>query len=126
MQIAIKALVGLIGLLLGSLGLRWMFAPSSAAMELGISLEGAVALNTARGDLGGMFVAGALLCAIGIARRDGGSLRAVALLLGCVATGRVIGIVSDGSTAAALLAITIELVMLCVLLIAARRLGSAA
>lgn len=125
MVIALKALVGLIGLLLGSIGLRWMFTPSGAAAELGMHLDGAIALNTARGDLGGMFIAGALLCGIGVARGDGRSLQAVALLIGCVAVGRSVGIVTDGFTPAALTAIAVELVMLSVLLVAARRISVA-
>jgi len=121
MQIALKVLVGLIGLLLGVLGVRWMFAPASVAAELGISLGDAVALNTARGDVGGLFIGGALLCGIGLARANGGWLQAAALLLGCVAAGRAIGIVVDGFTPQAAVAIAVELAMLAVLLLAAKR-----
>ncbi len=124
MQIALKVLVAVIGLLLGSLGLRWMFAPVAIAAELGVSLGNEVALNTARGDLGGLFLAGALLCAVGIARSDGRWLQALALLLGCVASGRAVGIVVDGFTSQAAVAIAVELVMLAVLLLAARRMSA--
>ncbi len=124
MQIALKVLVAVIGLLLGSLGLRWMFAPVAIAAELGVSLGNEVALNTARGDLGGLFLAGALLCAVGIARSDGRWLQALALFLGCVASGRVVGILVDGFTSEAAVAIAVELVMLAVLLLAARRMSA--
>jgi hypothetical protein len=125
MLIALKLLVGLIALMLGSVGLRWMFAPASVAADLGITLGDAVALNTGRGDLGGMFIAGALLCGFGVARENGGWLQAVALLLGCVASGRAVGILSDGFTPQAGVSIAVELVMLAVLLLTARRMTNA-
>jgi hypothetical protein len=105
--------------------MRWMFAPVNVAAELGISLGNEVALNTARGDLGGLFLAGALLCAVGIARNDGRWLQALALFLGCVASGRAVGILADGFTSQAALSIAVELVMLTVLLLAAGRMKNA-
>lgn len=121
MLTGLKALVAVIAALLGVLGLRWMFAPASAAAEVGIGLGDAVALNTARGDLGGLFIAGALLCGVGLARGNAGFLEAAALVLGCVAVGRVVGVVVDGFSPAALVAIVVELVMLSVLLLTAAR-----
>ena len=123
MQIALKVLVGLIGLLLASLGVRWVFAPASIAAELGITLGDATAFNTARGDLGGLFIAGALLCALGLVRDDGRWLQSIALVLGCVAAGRFVGVVADGFTPTAGVSIAVELVMLTVLLLAARRIS---
>jgi hypothetical protein len=125
MQIALKVLVGLIGLLLGVLGVRWVFAPESVAAELGIGLSGAVALNTARGDVGGLFIGGALLCGLALARGDGHPLRAAALLLGCVAAGRTVGIATDGFAPESATAIAVELAMIAVLLLAARRMPGA-
>ena len=125
MQIVLKGLVAAIGLLLGVLGLRWLFAPESAAAELGITLGGAVALNTARGDVGGLFIGGAVLCGLGLARGDGRWLQAAALLLACVAAGRVVGIASDGFAPQSGVAIAVELAMIALLLLAARRLPGA-
>jgi len=124
MQIALKILVGVVALLLGALGVRWMFAPVSAAAEFAISLDNARALNVARGDLGGMFIAGALLCALGLVRTDGRWLRPVAVVLGCVAAGRVVGVVADGYTPTAGISIATEVVMSTVLLLAAGRIGA--
>jgi hypothetical protein len=72
-----------------------------------------------------MFIAGALLCGLGVARENGRWLQAVALLLGCVASGRAIGIVADGFTSQAGVSIAVELVMLVVLLLTARRMTNA-
>jgi hypothetical protein len=125
MTTLLKGIVGLIGLLLGALGLRWVFAPEGAAAELGMTLGSAVALNNARGDIGGLFIAGALLCLLGLARGDGRWLQAAALLLGCVASGRVIGVVVDGFTPQSGLAIAVELVWLGLLLFTASRMAPA-
>ena len=96
MNAVLKGLVALIGLVLALLGVRWVFAPEGAAAEQGLGLGGVVALSTARGDVGGLFLGGALLCAIGLVRGDGRWLQAAALLLGCVAAGRTVGVVADG------------------------------
>lgn len=120
-----KGLVGLIGLVLGVLGLRWVFAPEGAAGELGMTLGGAVALNNARGDIGGLFIAGALLCLLGLARGDGRWLQAAALLLGCVAAGRMVGVAVDGFAPQSGVAIAVELVMLALLLFTASRMAPA-
>ena len=116
----IKVMVGVVGGLLALLGIRWMFAPLSIAAEQGLELTNAVALNTARGDLGGFFIAGALLCGIGLRTGDGRWLQAVAVVVGCVALGRVVGMLADGFVASSLIAFCVEGVMVAVLLTAAR------
>jgi hypothetical protein len=125
MTAVLKGLVALIGLLLAVLGLRWVFAPESAATELGMTLGSAVALNNARGDIGGLFIGGALLCWLGLARGDGRWLQAAALLLGCVAAGRVVGVVVDGFAPQSGVAIAVELVWLALLLFTASRMAPA-
>jgi hypothetical protein len=125
MTMLLKGLVAVIGILMSVLGLRWVFAPESAAADLGITLGGAVGMNSARGDLGGLFIAGALFCFLGLARRDGRWLQAAALLLACVAVGRAIGIFVDGFASQSGVAIAIELVWLGVLLFTAARMASA-
>ncbi len=121
MAIALKVGVGIIGLLFALLGLSWMFTPSATAADLGITLGDAVALNTARGDLGGMFLAAALLCGWGLRSGDGRWLQAVAVLVASVALGRSLGIAIDGFAAPSAIAISLELVIVAVLLLAARR-----
>jgi hypothetical protein len=120
MALVLKILVGVVALLLALLGVRWMFMPESVAVELGIVLGSAEALNTARGDLGGMFLAAAGLCALGLRSGDGRWLQAVAAVIGCVAVGRLVGIVLDGFSATAGTSIAVEVVMVAILLSAAR------
>ncbi|MCP4005117.1 MAG: DUF4345 domain-containing protein [bacterium] len=121
MTTPLKVLVGIIAVLLALLGLRWMFDPNAAAESVGMVLNSPDALNTARGDLGGMFLACVALCIQGIRSGEGRWLLAVATLVGFVAAGRVIGLAMDGSSSAALTSIPIELGMVAVLVIAARQ-----
>jgi hypothetical protein len=119
-----KVLVSVAGLLLAVLGLRWMLAPAGIATEQGITLGTALALNTARGDLGGFFLGGAILCALGVRTGDGRWLQAVALVVGCVAFGRVVGMIADGVAAEAAVAFVVELGMIAVFLSAANAAGT--
>lgn len=115
-----KIAVWVFAVLFAFLGVRWMFFPESAASEFGITLGNEVAHNTARGDLGGMFVAAAILCGLGVAQGEARWLQAVALLVGCVAVGRCVGIALDGFATGSLMPLLLEIVMVAVLLLAAR------
>ncbi len=121
MRIALNAGVGITALLLALLGVRWMFAPESIASEQGLTLQGLHALSTARADLGGLFLGAALLCVLGLRAGYGQLLNAVAVIIGAIAIGRTIGLVADGFHASMALLIGIEIAMVAVLLLSARR-----
>ena len=120
MRIALNVGVGITALLLAYLGVRWMFAPESIALEQGITLQGLPALSLARADLGGFFVGAALLCALGLRARQGELLNAVAVLIGAIAVGRTIGLVADGFHGTMALFVGIEIAVVAILLLAAR------
>ncbi len=122
MLIALKVVVGFIGLILGvGLGLRWMFVPESVGAELGITLGDIAALSTARADLGGMFLGAGTLCALGLRSGEGRWLQAAAVLVGAVAVGRALALVVDGYAPQMLVFLVVELLMLGALLTAAAR-----
>ena len=120
MSIALRVLVGVVAALFAMLGARWMFAPASIAAEQAMSLGSPLAFNTARGDIGGLFVGGTLLCLVGLVRRQGQWLQAVAVVVGCVAIGRVVGMTVDGFDPESATAFAVELVIIAVLLLTAR------
>jgi hypothetical protein len=120
MSTRFRIAVSVFALLFAFLGLRWMFGPEAAAGELGIQLGDAVARNTARGDLGGMFIAAAILCGLGVAQAEARWLQAVALVVGCIAFGRSVGLVVDGYATGSLMPLLLEIAMVIVLLLAAR------
>ncbi len=92
-----KILLGLVILVLGAgVGLRWMFVPEAVAGEFGISLDGILALNQVRGDMGGVFVGLAGIAALGMLRREPRYLEATAIAVACVIVGRLTGLVMDG------------------------------
>ncbi len=121
MRIALNVGVGITALLLALLGVRWMFAPESIALEQGVTLQGLSALSLARADLGGFFVGAALLCVLGLRTGQGQLLNAAALLIGEIAVGRTIGLIVDGFDGSMALLIGIEVAMVAVLLLSARR-----
>ncbi len=124
MLIALKVVVGFIGLILGvGLGLRWMFVPESVGAELGITLGDIAALSTARADLGGMFLGAGTLCALGLRSGEGRWLQAAAVLVGAVAVGRALALVVDGYAPQMLVFLVVELLMLGALLTTAARMA---
>ncbi len=78
-------------------------------------------LSLARADLGGFFVGAALLCVLGLRTGQGQLLNAVAVLIGAIAIGRTIGLFVDGFHGTMALLIGIEIAMVAVLLLSARR-----
>ncbi len=120
MAIALKVLIGVFTLLLAALGAQWMFSPESVASQSGMTLGSAVALNTARGDIGGFLIMSAAFGALGLATGERRWLQSLALAMGCVALGRIVGLVSDGFEAANIPPLGIEIFMVGTLLLAAR------
>lgn len=126
MRIALTVLVALIALLMLGLGVQWVFAPAATAQDFGITLIGPAALSTARGDLGGMFFAGAAMAVLSLVTKRATWSHALALLLGTIALARLVGFASEGTSPQALQALGAEVVMVAVLLLHARQQNAAA
>ncbi len=124
MQIAIKIVVGLMALLFVLLGFGVMFNPASAPGQYGVEALGIVGQSTLRGDLGGMFVGSAVMLAWGILRGQTMLFLAVAVLMGTIACGRLVGFVVDGANTQTIAPFVVELVMVVILVFAHMRLGS--
>jgi len=120
MSLALRSGCGLVGLLFLMLGVRWMFAPAGIAAEQGIQLLDSLGYNTARGDIGGLFMGGALLIAIGLIRENAAWLRVMTVVVGCVAFGRAVGMVIDGFAITSFVPFALELVIIALLLATAR------
>ncbi|MEZ5558205.1 MAG: DUF4345 family protein [Pseudomonadales bacterium] len=117
-HLLLKILVGLVALLLLYLGLGLVFDPLEGVRAFAVEPQGLHGLSTIRGDLGGMFIASTIMLSIGLA--TGASLwyMAVAVLMGAIAAGRVVGFVVDGYDDASLAPFIVELVMVAVLVTA--------
>ena len=121
MRMALNVGVGITALLLGLLGFQWMFTPEAIAQQQGVMLHGLPALSLARADLGGLFVGGALVCVLGLRAGQGQLLNAMAVIIGAIAVGRTVGLAVDGFDASMATLIGVEIVMVAVLVLAARR-----
>lgn len=126
MSLALRSGSGLVALLFLMLGVRWMFTPAMIAAEQGIELLDSLGFNTARGDIGGLFIGGALLIAIGLIREKAEWLRVLALVVGCVALGRAVGMVMDGFATSSFVPFAVELVIIVVMMATARDLEKSA
>lgn len=115
MEIALDILVLLATIMLSGLGIVSMFAPHRMLDNFALEPKGRAGLSTIRSVIGGMFLASvAFLVAAQITGEALGYL-AVAMVMGAVALGRLIGIVMDGFDRAVMPPLIVELVIMAVL-----------
>lgn len=126
MELALKIIIGLMALLFLVLGAPLMYDPAAASAQLGVEALGIVGNSTLRGDVGGMFVASAVLLVWGIVQGRTTLFLAVAVLMGSIAFGRLIGFVADGANGQVIMPFVVELVMVVILVFAHVRLGTRA
>ena len=126
MILVLRVLVGLFALLFLFLGLQLMLAPESGAVGLSVTPIGEHGLNSLRGDMGGMFVGCGVLLVLGLVQRKAAWLLSVALLMGLIACGRLLGFALDGNpSSTTLVALGFEIGMAAVLVLASRKLPAA-
>lgn len=120
MKILVRVLAVLPALLFLATGLRWLADPAGAAAVFGMPLLEPVPRSTQIGDLGGLFLGGAVLMLIGAVRLQRAWLLAPAIVIGVIALCRVVAWQFHG---AALLVghIMPEVVIVAMLLFAASR-----
>lgn len=126
MDLFLKIALGLLAALFLVMGASWALSPASAAAGVELALEGPVGFNTARGDIGGLFLALFAMILLGLTTRGATWFQAAALLLACIAAGRSLGLLMDGVAQGSLSALGAEIVMIAVLLAAAKRAAPAA
>ena len=93
----VRALVGIFGLIFLVNAGGWLVDASAAAEGLGMPLLDGVGRSTQMGDIGGFFVAVAVLFLGGAYREDGQWLRGAALLLGSAALMRTLAWLLQGA-----------------------------
>ena len=127
MQIVAKIIPGLVALLFLSMGLNALFDPMGAALQFGVEPQGSLGLSTLRGDLGGMFLTCTVLLGLGVWKAQGHWLVAVAILMGLIAAGRIVGFMIDGEpNPAAVTAFVAEIVIAAALYFSSTRLSAGA
>lgn len=124
MQFTFQILVGLAGLMLLGLGIMSMFAPRKMVSNFALEPIGPVGLSTIRSVIGGLFLASVALITVGLAMEQTLGFVAVAILLGAVVAGRVVGIVVDGFDKAVVPPLLVEVVIIAILLAAHTQLSA--
>ena len=118
MELTLQILVGAAALMLLGLGTMSMFAPRRMVNNFAIEPVGTAGLSTIRSVIGGLFIASVAMLVLGLATGQTLGFAAVALVLGAVAFGRIVGIVSDGFDKAVVPPLVVELVIIAVLIAA--------
>ncbi|WP_422374983.1 DUF4345 family protein [Roseibium sp.] len=124
METALEILVGLAALMLLGLGTLSMFAPLKMVGNFALQPEGIPGLSTIRSVMGGLFLASVAMLALGLVGGKTEAFLPVAMLMGMVAIGRLVGIVADGFDKAVLPPLIVELVIIAILLGAYHQLGN--
>lgn len=119
MKTTLKIVVGLITVFFLLLWLRWMAEPAVMATQWALTATDIAGINNLRGDVGGLFLASAVFCALWLWRGNPAWLRAAAVLMCCVIVGRVAGLIVEGFNDASLVAAVLEAIFVSVFLSAA-------
>lgn len=118
MELTLQILVGLATLMLFGLGSTSMFAPRKMLKNFAVEPIGTVGLSTIRSVIGGFFIASVAMLAFGLLTGETIGFLAVALLLGVIAFGRIVGIFADGFDKAVIPPLVVEIVIAAVLITA--------
>jgi len=98
LRFALTALLFVGGLFFLIDGIAFLFAPDMIApSQFGLSPDGAQGWATLRADMTAFFLVGGTCMIIGGWRRSGDVLLVPAMLFGIAITGRVIGVLADGT-----------------------------
>ncbi|UZD90497.1 DUF4345 family protein [Cognatishimia activa] len=124
MELTLQILVGLATLMLTGLGTMSMFAPKRMVKNFAIEPIGTAGLSTIRSVIGGLFLASVTMLLLGLFGGQTIGFVAVALVLGVVAFGRVVSLVTDGFDKAVIPPLVVELVIIAVLLTAYSQLSA--
>lgn len=110
-------------LLFAALGFGLWAAPEELAGGLRVGPLSPEGVSTLRADLGGLFVALAVLCLAGVWTRRAMLLQAAALILVTIVVGRLMGVVDDGLPGGVPRALAVEIAAIAALVLHARGLG---
>ena len=120
MNPAIRVVSALPGVLLTSIGIRWLVQPAAAAESVGMPLLDGLARNTQIGDLGSFFLCSGAMFLLGAVRQERSWFHVGAMLMGVTAICRTWASLIHG-TPFPVEAVVSEVVMAGIALFAASR-----
>ena len=123
MNVALKAVVLLCGVLFIVTGLRWLLAPAGVAPEFGLALSTGVGLSSQIGDMSAFFLTLGVSILMGLTTGRAIWYYPPMILLSLTAVGRILAwLLHDAALAMNLIAP--EVIVALILLIASRRLAT--
>lgn len=123
MNIALRAIVLLCGVLFIVTGLRWLLAPAGVAPEFGLVLSSGVGLSSQIGDMSAFFLTLGVCILMGLATQRTLWYYPPIILLSLTAVGRILAwLLHDAALAMNLIAP--EVIVALILLTASRRLAT--
>ena len=96
MQLVLRVLVGIAGLLGVLVAARMWMAPAEVAAQLGVAASSPLGLASIRADMGGFFGAGGLFALAAAIKGRGGMLLPSVVLVGLALTGRLVTVAING------------------------------
>jgi|TARA_E500000331_G_scaffold150903_1_gene146839 hypothetical protein len=122
-NVALKAIVLLCGVLFIVTGLRWLLAPAGVAPEFGLALSTGVGLSSQIGDMSAFFLTLGVSILMGLTTGRAIWYYPPMILLSLTAVGRILAwLLHDAALATGLIAP--EVIVALILLIASRRLAT--
>ena len=127
MNRALQIIIGVLAALLLAQALWMVFDPQVTvdAMAIEATNGNLLGLSTLRADVAGLFLGMGLMLALGLWQRNSTWFLAVAVLMGTIAFGRLVGFVADGVTGTAVTNFVIEIVAIGLMWLAHRQLSQA-
>ncbi|MFM8819287.1 MAG: hypothetical protein ACKOD3_01900 [Phenylobacterium sp.] len=114
-MLALRIVLGAVGLLSIMLAARIWLDPASIAPQLGVLVNGELGRATLRADIAGLFAATGGLSVAAALRADGRLLLGPVCLIVAALAGRLLNLVASGFTLSQVAPILIEVVVLAVL-----------
>lgn len=112
MNLVVRALVGVAGVLALLVALGFWFRPDQLAGEFGVGVQGALGYSTLRADFGALFGATGILALVAAVKNSARLLTAPLLLIGIGFCGRVLSIALSGYEASMLQPMIVEAVLI--------------
>lgn len=112
MNLVVRALVGVAGVLALLVALGFWFRPDQLAGEFGVGVQGALGYSTLRADFGALFGATGILALVAAVKNSARLLTAPLLVIGIGLCGRVLSIALSGYEASMLQPMIVEAVLI--------------
>ncbi|MCZ0945277.1 MAG: DUF4345 family protein [Gammaproteobacteria bacterium] len=128
MNKALQIIIGILAALTLVQALWMAFDPQMTESAMGIEATNGnlLGLSSLRADVAGLFLGMGVMLALGLWQRNSTWFLAVALLMGTIAFGRLVGFVADGVTGMAVTSFVIEIVVIGLMWLAHRQLSEGA